>query len=265
MLSRTHWDELSDGVRDAIESRTGAVLGAETAAEGLNSALAAVLRTASGTVFVKGLRTDQSGVAAQQREATINAYVLDVAPRLLWRTEVDGWDLLAFDHVQGRHADYSPGSDDLPRVVEALDLLARIRCPDLPLKRAEQRWACYVDDPAALDSLRGDSLLHTDFNPLNVLISANSTYIIDWAWPTRGAAWIDPACFAVRLMAAGHSAADAESWAARTGVWTSAPAEGITVFAEANRRLWEEIARNDPQSWKRRMAAAASAWARHRR
>jgi hypothetical protein len=66
-------------------------------------------------------------------------------------------------------------------------------------------------------------------------------------------------------MAAGHSVAEAESWAARTAAWTDAPDEGITVFAEANRRMWEEIAFNDPQPWKRHMATAATAWAQHRR
>jgi hypothetical protein len=140
MLSRTQWDELSDDVRDAIQSRIGTVLGAETASAGLNSALAAVLRTAAGTVFVKGLRTEHPGAVAQQREALINPHVLDVAPRLLWRIEVDGWDLLAFEHVRGGHADYSPGSADLPKVVEAINLLAKVPCPKLPLKRAEQRW-----------------------------------------------------------------------------------------------------------------------------
>jgi RIO-like serine/threonine protein kinase len=30
-------------------------------------------------------------------------------------------------------------------------------------------------------------LLHTDFNPLNVLMTADGAWIIDWAWPTRGA------------------------------------------------------------------------------
>lgn len=258
---RTHWDELSGGVRDAIESRVGSVISAETAAEGLNSALALVLRSDTGAVFVKGLRADHPGSAAQLREAMINPYVLDVAPELLWRIEIEGWHVLAFDHVDGRHADYAPGSADLPKVVAAMDVLTKLPCPDLPLKQAEQRWANYVDDASARDLLRGDSLLHTDFNPLNILINDGSTYIIDWAWPTRGAAWIDPACLILRLMAAGHTAAEAESWAARTVAWATAPRAGITVFADANRRMWREIARNDPQPWKQRMATAADAWA----
>jgi RIO-like serine/threonine protein kinase len=37
-------------------------------------------------------------------------------------------------------------------------------------------------------------LLHTDFNPLNILLGPDRVWIIDWAWPTRGASFIDAAC-----------------------------------------------------------------------
>jgi len=60
-----------------------------------------------------------------------------------------------------------------------------------------------------LDLLDGDALLHTDVNPLNILLGPDRTWIMDWAWPTRGAAFIDAACFLIRAMAAGHSASQA--------------------------------------------------------
>jgi hypothetical protein len=65
--------------------------------------------------------------------------------------------------------------------------------------------------------LDGDALLHTDFNPLNTLLGPDRVWIIDWAWPTRGAAFIDAACFLIRAMAAGHNARQAEALAARAG------------------------------------------------
>jgi hypothetical protein len=68
----------------------------------------------------------------QHREAMINPYVQPVAPRLLWQAEEAGWNLLAFEYIPAvRHADYRPGSPDLPRVVAAMNQLRRIRCPDL--------------------------------------------------------------------------------------------------------------------------------------
>jgi hypothetical protein len=108
--------------------------------------------------------------------------------------------------------------------------------------------------------LAGDTLLHTDLAPHNMLIS-NRAHIIDWAWPTRGAAWIDPAVIILRLIEAGHSAADADTWA-RTSFasWASAPPAAVTVFSDASTTAWDEIARNDPQDCKKNIARHAHDW-----
>ena len=259
------WDELEEPVRLAIEARMGRVRAARTASTGLNSQLAAVLDTDAGSVFVKGLRVNHPGVVRQGREAMINPHVRAVAPRLLWHDQAAGWDVLAFEYVDGvRHADYRPGSPDLPRVIDAMHRLAAIGCPDLPVKHARQRWAAYVDRGADLELLDGDALLHTDFNPLNILLGNDRVWIIDWAWPTRGAAFIDAACFLIRAMVAGHSASQAEALAARCPGWQQAPSAAIDVFALANARLYDEIARIDPQPFKRRLAAVTHEWAYQR-
>ena len=195
----------------------------------------------------------------------INPYVHAVAPRLRWHDQAAGWDLLAFEYIEGaRHADYRPGSPDLPRVISAMHDLAAVSCPDLPVKQARQRWTAYVDREADLNLLDGDALLHTDFNPLNILLGPDRVWIIDWAWPTRGAAFIDAACFLIRAMAAGHSASQAEALAARCPGWQQAPSAAIDVFALASARLYDEIARQDPQPFKQCLASVAQAWVRHR-
>jgi hypothetical protein len=265
IVQQTDWDDLGQPVRDLIQAQTGPVHGARTVTAGLNSQLAVVLDAADGQVFVKGLRADHPGVVRQHREAMINPCVLPLAPRLRWQAEGSGWNLLAFDYIPGtRPADYTPGLADLPTVVQVLNRLQQIPCPDLPVKRAEQRWAAYLDDDAARELLAGDTLLHTDFNPLNVLMASGTAWIIDWAWPTRGAAFIDPACFLLRLMLGGHTAAQAEAWAAQCDSWATASDKAIDAFAFASARLYAEIAREDPQPWKQRLAAAAQEWARHR-
>ena len=105
-MERTGWAGLSERVRLAITARTGPVLSAETVPDGLNSAIAMLVRTTTTTIFVKGLRTDHPGVVTQHREAMINPHVLAVSPRLRWQIDdVDGWNLLGFDHIPGRHAD----------------------------------------------------------------------------------------------------------------------------------------------------------------
>jgi hypothetical protein len=262
---RTDWAELSEPVRLAITARTGPVLSAETASRGLNSVIAMSLRTATSMVFVKGLRTGHPGVVTQHREAMINPHVLAVSPRLRWHIDdVDGWNLLGFDHIPGRHADYTPGSPDLPKVIAAMRRLGQIPCPDLPIKQADKRWADYVDDPTDLEWLRGEALLHTDYNPLTILICDAGAHIIDWAWPTRGAAFIDPACLVLRLIAAGHTPAQAETSVAQVPAWNHASKRAIDVFAVANSRLWWEIATNDPHPWKAHMAAVVDQWAQYR-
>jgi hypothetical protein len=170
---------------------------------------------------------------------------------------------VGFEQVPGGPADYTPGSPDLPIVLDCLRLLQAIPAPDLPLKRAEHRWRAYVDDPADLEQFAGNSLLHTDFNPDNVLI-AHRAYLVDWAWPTRGARWIDPALWALWLIAAGHTPDQAESHAARLLSAKTAPAPALTAFVKANRRLWTEIATDDPDPWTAQVAEAAERWDRHR-
>jgi hypothetical protein len=89
-------------------------------------------------------------------------------------------------------------------------------------------------------------------------------HIVDWAWPTLGAAWIDPACAALWLIAEGHTPAAAEAWAAGIPAWATASRPRIDAFTRTSRRLWEQIAHDDPQPWKLRLHAATQAWAEHR-
>jgi hypothetical protein len=223
--------------------------------------VAAILITARGSVFVKGLRHDDPRVVSQSREAAVTPYVYPVCPALLWRTEVDGWNLLGFEHAPGRHAVYAPGSEDLPKVVAAMRHLSTLPCPDLPqLKRAEQRWAAHVECPDDLALLAGETLLHTDYSPDNVLIHGSYARLVDWAWPTRGAAFIDPACLVVRLILAGHSPTDAEQHVAAPPAWQYAGDRVLGVFASALARMWAQIADADPDPWKAGMASAASTW-----
>jgi hypothetical protein len=65
-------------------------------------------------------------------------------------------------------------------------------------------------------------------------------------------------------MLSGHSAAQAEAWAQQCASWEKTLDAAINVFAVACARLYEEIAREDPQPWKKLFAAAAQDWAAYR-
>jgi hypothetical protein len=82
------------------------------------------------------------------------------------------------------------------------------------------------------------------------LVSEHRVWLIDWAWPSLGAAWTDPACWVLRIMASGgHTPAQAEQQAARLPAFTDANPAHIDLFAAANVRLWDEIAHSSDSDW----------------
>jgi hypothetical protein len=260
--AKASWESLTPRTLDAIEAQMGTILGVEMLTGGFNSEITAIIRTTAGDrVFVKGLRCDHPRVWTQDREALVNPHVTPIAPRLRWHIEAGGWNLLGFDHIDARPADYSPGSTDLATITDTLCRLGHLHCPGgLPLKRAESRWAHYSDTP---ELFAGDALLHTDWNPTNVLVG-DTAHLVDWAWPTYGAAWIDPACWVVWLVAEGHTPTEAESVVADVPAWAAAPTAGLDAIAGAQARMWRDIANDDPDPWTTRIADAAATWADHR-
>jgi hypothetical protein len=260
-------EDLPGRLKDAVATRTGPIRGARTMTAGQNSPLAAVVHTADGRIFVKGLPSGHRKVMTQDREAAVAPLVTVISPALLWHFDEAGWNVLGYQYAPGRHADYSPGSADLGQLVELMTALGSIEVPadPGPFKRAEDRWKSYVDDPGDAAIFAGPTLAHTDWAPDNVLIAPGRAWLIDWAWPTLGAAWIDPACWLLRLMAAGgHTPAAAERHAARLPAFAGADPAHVSLFARASARLWQDIAQASGTVWTRSMAQAAQDWTAHR-
>lgn len=254
-------NEIPPDVLTLIQARTGPVLKIENLSAGMNSEIAARVHTTDAIVFVKGLRSDHRRVWTQKREADISPYVTAVSPRLLWHTEEAGWVLLAFEDIDGRHADYTPGSPDLPLVAATMARLSAIQAPDVVARDMPDRMKAHTDAP---DLFAGATLLHTDWFPTNVLITDGRAVLVDWAWASRGAAWIDPALWVVWLIKHGHTPAQAEAWAAHIPAWHTAPAAAVNAFAAATVSVWEEITDGDPEPWTLDMLTAARRWAAHR-
>ncbi|MFE9838355.1 phosphotransferase family protein [Streptomyces sp. NPDC005551] len=263
-MSRIPFERLPADVRRAVADKSGAVHQAATAPGGMNSGIASVLETESGRVFVKGIPTDHPQVGAQRREAAVAPYLPESSPRLYWHLEFGGWSLLGYEVIDGRHADYTPGSPDLPLVEAALVELQDVTAPaDIEIKDAVDRWADYAP-PGTTHYFEGNTLLHTDFAPDNVLITGARARIIDWAWPTRGAAWIDPGALILQLMDAGHSMEEALAFASRFPSWKDARAEALSAFSLATAALWQEIAEVERTPWKLGMSKRAADLARVR-
>ncbi|MFJ6054794.1 aminoglycoside phosphotransferase [Streptomyces sp. NPDC092307] len=260
---------LPASARAAVEQHTGPLLDITEFSEVFHGEISAHCVSRIGAWHLKGLRTDHPQAPALRREAEIAPSLAGVAPALRWRVHSSGWDLLGFEALEGRPADYSPGSRDLSEVVSLLCRVGAVAGPDLGLRTAEQRLARYASRPEHLGFFVGDHLVHTDLNHTNLLVDRGAKQgdrarLVDWAWATRGAAWLDAGCWVVWLIASGHSPASAERWAAKVPAWRTASAQGITAFAAAGQNVWEEIASVDPDLWAIRMTTAAAAWHAYR-
>ncbi|WP_203833429.1 phosphotransferase family protein, partial [Actinoplanes regularis] len=159
-----------------------------------------------------------------------------------------------------RHrADYAPGSADIPLVADMLRRIGDIDCPDIPLKRAEQRLRSYAD-ASDLNYFAGNALLHTDLNNANIIVGERGAHIVDWGWATRGAPWLDAGYWIIWLIASGHDPRSAEQWAMHVPAWQTAPDRGVRAFVEANSRLWSEVGGAHPDAWTGRLVDASEAW-----
>jgi phosphotransferase family enzyme len=289
-MARSTWDELPSGVRAAIEREAGQVVAAEAPSAGRNSDFSATLHTPAGLVFCKGI-ADAEGKRGQmhRHEADINPWLPSaVAPRLRWSTEADGWLLLGFDHVTGRHADLSPASPDLAVVGNTVNTLVRelAHCPAEAPNLAEQwarlaAWRRLAKDtgPAldewtlnhldqliewearAIEMVDGDSLVHTDLHSLNVLVDSDQALVVDWAWSRKGAAAIDVAFLIARLIAAGHNPTDAERWAYTLPIWRDTRRETRAAFAVAIWGIWAYQSSQRSRSLWDQIVPAARSWA----
>ncbi|SFC14069.1 protein kinase [Streptomyces aidingensis] len=253
------------GFRALLRPHTGVVTEIRPTARGFATDLAAVVVGEGERFFVKAMRNRPGGRRDQiLREKAINPFVRSLAPALLWTAEDEEWIAIGFEAIEARCTEFSPGSPDLPIVVDLLCRIGRLGLPGVVRDWPETRWDWWADEGAAA-LFKGDALLHTDINEGNFLIGAERSWVVDWSWPTQGAAFIDPAMFVVQLVAAGHSPEEAEAWAAGCPAWAWADPKAIDAFAVAYARMIRVRAMRKPEeSWLAAMADAIEAWARYR-
>ncbi len=225
------WSDLPEGVRRAVELRFGAVVSARTVTEGITCRTALNLVTATETLFLKGVPVaDRDGVAAQRTEVRINGNVRTVGPAVRWEGVAGGWHLVVFDHLEGRHADFAPGSADAGVVADVLRRARLCRAPEgEPVPPLIERYGAVLG-PGDADVLAGSSLLHTDTNPHNIVITPRGGHLVDWAMPAIGPAWVDAANTAVRLMGFGWEPREALAWLRAFPDWESAAPSARAAF-----------------------------------
>lgn len=235
--NRLEWPDLPRHVQDELEHRLdGRVHTARTQAGGFSHGMAARLSLTNGrTVFAKAIDSKDPLAEAYRAEAATTARLPPTvaAPALHFTLEEAGWFVMVFDDIDG-HMPRLDRPDELAAVLTTIEQLARALTPN-PVASVPDfadrygpsftRWRQFADHgpPTDLDewSLHhldqlaelestwpdhtdGDTLLHTDLRPDNLLIDIDTgVWVLDWAWPCRGAAWIDLTTMAVSIADAG--------------------------------------------------------------
>ncbi|NKZ03021.1 phosphotransferase family protein [Actinomadura latina] len=273
----------------AVEARFGTVLKAEAAERGIMPGVAARLHAEGGSVFLKGVPADDPAARLYLRERAANLALAPSvpAPRMLWCADIGGWHLLVFEYIDGaRGADLSPGSPDLPAVIDTLarlggaggalpcvtanlDTLQRTAAELLGMKPRESWWGLYAEalEWLSAESLKGETLLHYDLHTGNLLTAGQNVFVIDWSFACRGQAWIDAALLAPRLVEAGHSPAQAEALVAAHPGWNTALADAVTGLGALWTMFREYKAMHGPEdirASRARAAQAGRAWITHR-
>ncbi len=223
--NRLLWHQLPDAVRRQVERIAGdRVVAGENQPGGFSPGLASRLTLAGGgRVFAKVISSDWPAEADFHRNEARIAAALPrgvPAPRL-WDSFDDGeWIGLVFDDIYG-HEPVQPWRDaQLSRVLAALTDLARATTPspvavgtdhprlggwaEVAGKDEALRRLCAVEPWAAdhlellvelerdgLAAARGNSLVHFDLYPHNVLLGRERVYFVDWPHARLGNPLVD--------------------------------------------------------------------------
>jgi Ser/Thr protein kinase RdoA (MazF antagonist) len=222
--NRPRWDDLPPSVRADIERVVGGPVGhARNCPGGFSPGFAARITRADGRrVFVKAIDADAwPGEAVWYRtEARVTASLPAAvpAPRLLGTIDDGRWIVLALEDIDGTEPAQPWHSQDLDRVAAAVVRLGRAGTPSpVPLPREHPRlggWRHIGDAHAArlaehstwaagnlaglvrleragLAAARGDSLVHFDLYPHNILLTPDRVVFVDWPHARLGAPLVD--------------------------------------------------------------------------
>ncbi|MEU7279039.1 hypothetical protein AB0A69_09710 [Streptomyces sp. NPDC045431] len=270
MTTRT-WDDLPALLRHRIADHFHPTGPVEPIAGGFTPGVRVrMLPAAGGEVFIKAIPAHDPLADMYRTEAAINRALPDgLGPRLLTTLDADGWVVLAFAYAEGHHPDLSPGSPDIPAVLDAVVALHTALTP-CPYPGTPEFTDHPVVERAAAhhDTMRGDTLLHCDIRTDNILMGEHGPLLVDWALAHRGAAWLDAALMVPQLILAGHTPEEAEKHATHIPAYRDAPEEAVTAFAASITGYWEQRAHEgveELQRYRRRALEAGRAWEAFRR
>lgn len=249
------WELMPSGVRAAVEEWAGTVVKAEPLVKGPAPGIAAVLHAADGERYVlKAAPEDSPAAHVYLNEMNVSASMPLSLPaaRMRYGTVADGWIVMIFEYLpEARHADLSPGSEDLDGVIAAVGAVSATAAWDglrpvsenvARFRSAAERLVAVLHDGAVRDlyaasmersdveSLEGGHLVHYDLHAPNILVAAGQVHLIDWAFGCAGAEGLDVVLLLPRLVAAGHEPGEALDVIAGIPAWRALPVTTVVAL-----------------------------------
>ncbi len=224
---RPRWSELPGHVRSIVEGLVGGrVTTAESCPGGFSPGFASRLTLVGGRrVFAKAMDAEvwPSQVTMYRDEARVAAQLPPAAPapRFLGSMDDGRWVVLAFECVEGSEPARPWCRADLARVVSAIGTMTAALTPSpLALPRdqpriggwallagnellaarlaahsswatAELRFLAELENAGLAVARDGDSLVHFDALPHNILLTTDRVVVVDWPHARLGSPCID--------------------------------------------------------------------------
>ncbi|WP_194820982.1 phosphotransferase [Micromonospora sp. S-DT3-3-22] len=254
---RSDWAALPERVGMAVADRVGGIVGVYPAPCGDHAEIASTVIGSTGTVFVKAASSGP-GVRSLRYELAVTKAIDRYPPAVFWDFESDGWLVVGAEHLDGSHPDLSPGSPDLDTLAETLEGLQETAAPDMRLFGPAGRLSF------AHPAMDGDALVHSDLNPANLILTPQGLRIVDWAYATKAAPWVELALLTQWLIGNGHTPAQAEDWLSQFPTWSGTDPEVLDDFAARNAAKWANKSRQSTESWVHDLALWTYEWAAYR-
>ncbi|GAA2712078.1 phosphotransferase [Micromonospora olivasterospora] len=254
---RSDWTALPEAVTAEIAERVGGAFEVAPAASGDHAEIASTVTGPDARVFVKAASAGP-GAQSLRYELSATRAVDRHPPAVLWHFERDGWLVVGTEHLDGPHPDLSPGSPDLELLAVTLKELQETPAQGGPWFTPEGRVG--FGHPA----MDGRMLVHSDLNPTNLIVTQAALRIVDWAWATKAASWVELALLVQWLIGSGHTPEQAERWLAQFPAWDAVGREVLDDFAAKNAAKWLAKSRQSTEAWVHDLAAWAGEWAAHR-
>lgn len=247
---RSDFTVLPAELRAAIEAESGPVRRIQGAPAGDHADFAATLYTGDGRIFVKAARkpADRDGpeVKPLRREAA--------------STRMSPSSLPGFGGPS-RSGGGSPSGSSTSRAAGPTSPPGRRtrRCSPRPCtpfrRRRVRRWRPWPWNGAGRRCQKTSPRCvgRPCCTPTSTKTTSSSHrrgVLVDWAFVSRGAAWLEPAMLLPWLIGAGHSPRQADEWAGRFPSWAQADPAHIDLWSRAIARQWHA----------RSTAAGAAAW-----